>query len=273
MIKRGILLFVGLSILISFIISLINASISFPANDIKINVAGSPMTLQQAADLGYLKGTASSYASSSPISMGQHDASQIWVSVKDGEKNLIDALSSTNKLCPKSSSAVPTGPTDKSQAYHLATEVIFSSGTFNAKSLQQLINDGTLCTTYSWITSGWSSNGACPTTTFTRTVYCKRDDGTNMGTTCGTYSGCSCPTPATSTTTTCTWSQSSSSRCGCLSIQDTPLCYGISGCSSVVGTSCSSSGGTGYCLGGTCSCGSACKSDTLYTTTCNVNSP
>lgn len=130
---------------------------------------------------------------------------------------------------------------------------------------------------YQWIVGSWSSNGVCPTTTWTRTVYCQRSDGANMGTTCGIYSGCDCPTPATSTTTTCTWVQNSGT-CGCGSIYGNPICGGIQDCNSLPGAACSSSGSWQYCVSGSCVCGSfsgitTCSSSNLYTITCTINSP
>ncbi|MDD5589778.1 MAG: hypothetical protein PHQ47_01215 [Candidatus Portnoybacteria bacterium] len=52
---------------------------------------------------------------------------------------------------------------------------------------------------YSWYTSDWSScSPSCGPGTQTRTVYCQRNDGANMGTICGIYPGCECPMPETS---------------------------------------------------------------------------
>lgn len=51
--------------------------------------------------------------------------------------------------------------------------------------------------TYSWFTpTEWSGcSVACGGGTQTKTAYCKRNDGVNMGSTCGAYQGCECPTP------------------------------------------------------------------------------
>ena len=56
------------------------------------------------------------------------------------------------------------------------------------------------CYTYSWYYSSWSTcSVSCGGGTQTRTVYCKRNDGTNMGATCDVYLGCECSTkPSTS---------------------------------------------------------------------------
>ena len=265
MIKKGAIIF---ALFFLSTISCISAAVTFPASNVSIKIDSTDRTAQYAADNGLLKGI-QTYASATLTAIGQHDASKIWVSVQDGEMTLIQALQSTNKLCPKSTKPL-TYSNSAPNPGHYGTEVIFSSG----KSLQQVINDGTLCTTYSWITSKWSPDNACPTTTFTRTVYCKRDDGTNMGTICGTYSGCSCPTPATSTTTTCTWGSKKYIQCGCMNLWagSTPLCTGMQDCSKE-GKSCNSRSSSEYCAGGTCSCGSACSSDSVYTLTCSVNSP
>jgi len=120
-------------------ISYINAAILHPASNVLIKVGTTQKSLDSAS--GSFADISITFSSPSLVSTGEHDAGDIWVSVKDGEKNLIDALKSTNRLCPKSSTAVPTGPADKSKAYHLATEIILSSG----KTLQQAINSNDFC--------------------------------------------------------------------------------------------------------------------------------
>ena len=133
--KKGC--FFLLLLLLNF--SLISSAVMHPASDFKISVAGSSMTLQQAADGGYLKGE-SSYASSSSILMGQHDASQIWVSVNGAEKTLLAALSfGVNGLCGSSSSSYSSASIPNPS--HLATEINLSSG----KSLQAAIDESSFC--------------------------------------------------------------------------------------------------------------------------------
>jgi len=131
----------GLSFILAFFlffsISFTNSAIMHQASGFKISVdSGSAITLQQAADQGLLKGH--TYSSSASILMGEHNISQVWVSVNSGEMALLQALQ-TNKLCPKNTKPLTySGPTDKSQAYHLSTEISLSSG----QNFQQAINDG-----------------------------------------------------------------------------------------------------------------------------------
>ena len=222
------------------------------SNDFLIKIGTDVGTLQHAINGNYFTQT-HTYSSPSALNPG-HTANEIWVSVKDGEMNLIQALSSANKLCPASPLKTSySGPTDKSKAYHYASEIGISSG----KSFQQAIDDGNFCCvpdcscaattcvgttctdpvcgqtcdgtklrdtcaslgyecdpwsdgcggtlscgtcgsgytcsagkcviivtyTYSWYTgnwSSWSSSDPCDGTS-TTTVYCERDDGTQVG--------------------------------------------------------------------------------------------
>ncbi len=61
---------------------------------------------------------------------------------------------------------------------------------------------GATCNTYTyyWYTGSWGtcSAGECGGGTETRSVYCRRNDGTNMGTTCDVYPGCACSTKPSS---------------------------------------------------------------------------
>ena len=107
------------------------------STDFLIKVGTDVGTLQHAINGNYFIGT-NTYSSPSALNPG-HTANEIWVSVKDGEMNLIQALSSTNKLRPASPLKTSySGPSDKSKAYHYANEIEISSG----KSFQQAIDDG-----------------------------------------------------------------------------------------------------------------------------------
>lgn len=202
--KRGViiiaLLVLGVLLVLGF--SFIKAATIFPASNVSIKIDGTDRTLQYSVDNSLLIGT-HTYASSNYMNIvGQHDASQVWVSVKDGETTLLNALNSSSfptKLCPNPSKPL-TYSNPAPNPGHYAIEIIL----YNGKSLQQAINDGDYCTS-SWYIGSWVSNNACPTTTFTRTVYCQSSQGNNLGTACGIYQGCDCPTPSSSTTTSCYW--------------------------------------------------------------------
>jgi hypothetical protein len=78
-----------------------------------------------------------------------------------------------------------------------------------------LCNGAGVCFTYGWHIIG-DFSGSCSTCCGggikTRTVYCRRDDGTNMGYACGVYPGCNCPAPSKTqacNTQGCVWTQGS----------------------------------------------------------------
>ncbi len=270
--KGEIIIFILLLFGISYI-SYISADIIFDATNVSLSIDGTTRTLQYALNNGLLKGTHTYASVSVSTVIGQHNVSQIWVSVKDGEMTLLQALSSTNKLCPKSTKPL-TYSSPIPNPGHKATEIMLVSG----KNLQQTINDGDLCTSYSWSTTSWVSDNVCPTTTFTRTFYCARDDSTNMGTTCGVYPGCDCAAPATSTTTTCTWSdQGIVGGMGCapfvMYCERGYPCTDLTSCSGLTGTSCSTYHSTSYCGGDQCSCGKGCSSTPPHSLYCVTNSP
>jgi hypothetical protein len=244
-------------------ISFVNATLLHNSTNIWINVDGILRNLN--ANLTYFTGI-HNYTLPTSLPLGSHNASRIWVSTQDGEMTLFQALQSVNKLCPNP--AKPMNYTNPApNPGHYATEIAISSGA----SLQESINNGNLCiaNTYSWNTGGWTSNNACPTV-YTRTFYCQRNDGANMGTTCGIYAGCECPNPVTSFSAVCIW-EKNYFDCGCTNInQGSPLCGDIPDCSKE-GTSCSPRDASEYCGEGSCSCGSLCSSTTVYTLKCIVN--
>ena len=143
------------------------------ASSIIVNVDGTARNLGEGN--GVLGGT--TYASATTTS-GQHDASQVWVSVLDGEMTLLQALQSTNKLKPNPSkpTTYASSPSDKTKPYHFANQVMIDS----TKTLQQAINDGK----FVGINGGW----------------CPWDYTTCSSKTCG-VSGtmtttCECPAPS-----------------------------------------------------------------------------
>ncbi len=139
--KRGLVLIVIFLLFIqTYSVSAVVA-VTQPASSIVVNVDGSPTSLTSSTSSFSFAGH--TYSSISSLSMGQHDASQVWVSVKDGEMTLLQALQSTNKLCSNLSNPITysSSPSDKSKPYHFATEVIgFTAGNF-----QQAINAGAFC--------------------------------------------------------------------------------------------------------------------------------
>ncbi len=166
--KGGIIIFIFLICSISLI-----SAANHTASSIIVNVDSISRNIE--AGTNYFLGT-HTYSSISSLTGGQHDANEIWVYVQDGQMTLLQALQSIHKLCPKSSSSVPTAPADKSKAYHLATEITLSSG----KTLQQVINDGSLCGCVPSTTKKCGTDDACANYT---TVTCL---STGIWPACGT---------------------------------------------------------------------------------------
>jgi len=120
--------------------------------------------------------------------VGGHNASQIWVKVRptlvndyQTEMTLLKALKSSWGLCPPDDiiDITYSGPTDKTLAYHYATEVeVTIDGV--TESLQDAINGGTFCYSYYWVISDWSGEAGCGYVTQTRTYYCARSDGVSV---------------------------------------------------------------------------------------------
>ena len=139
--KRGWIILLTLIILsIVFVtISFLNAATQ-SASSIVINIDGTVKNLD--AQSNYFYGT-HTYSSVSVKSIGQHDASEIWVSVASGEMTLLEALQK-NKLCPKNTKPMRYTSLNIPNPSHLATEISLSSG----KSLQGAINEGKFNSTY-----------------------------------------------------------------------------------------------------------------------------
>jgi len=155
------------------------------------------------------------YSSVSTLTVGQHDASQIWVKTSSGEQTILSALSKTTMLsAPSSATASYSGSVPNPG--HTAMEVILSSG----QSLQTSIDVGTLagcipgstqkcgtdtaCSTYPTLTC--TSSGTWPTCTpnyIARHTVCSSDqtkacDGAGncqgwSGTECSNNNPNSCP--------------------------------------------------------------------------------
>ena len=135
--KKGALIIFGL-LTILFVSFFVSAHTAF---DLNIGVGSNVETLQQAYNDGDLMGTRSSYASGSPLDPG-HDAAQIWVSVQDYPTGttLLNALKSTNKLCPASTPQYPTS-TGMPNPGHFGYDIQTSSG----YNLQDAINNYQFC--------------------------------------------------------------------------------------------------------------------------------
>jgi len=167
--KRYVIFSFVLTLLFTGIFS-VNAALLHSGNDFLIKVNNNVGTLNHAISGGYFTGT-NTYSSVQALDPG-HSADEIWVSVKDGEMYLLQALSSKNKLCPRSPPKTSyTGPSDKSKAYHYASEIEISTG----KSFQQAIDNGEFPPGPSCYPSG--SESSC---TNAGVIQC---DGT-----CGSYS-------------------------------------------------------------------------------------
>ncbi len=135
--KKGVLAILGLLtiLFVSFFVA------AHTASDLNIKVGSTVETLQKAYNAGDLMGTRSSYDSGNPLDPG-HDAAQIWVSVKDYPTGatLLQALQSTNKLCPASTPQYP-GSTGMPNPGHFGYDIQTSSG----YSLQDAINNYQFC--------------------------------------------------------------------------------------------------------------------------------
>jgi hypothetical protein len=136
--KRGIKI---CSIILLFLmgLSFISAAGTHSADVVQIVVDGVQRALNWITISLFQTGT---HTYTLPVlSIPGHDASSIWVSVKDGEMTLFNALQSTNKLCP----ANPVKPSYTSPSIpnpsHLGTEVTLDSG----ESLQKSIDDENFC--------------------------------------------------------------------------------------------------------------------------------
>jgi hypothetical protein len=115
-----------------------------------MSVDGGSSSLQSAVSAGYLKkGTSHTYNQPASVSEIGHVISQIWVSVKGVENNLLEMLKTSNRLCP--GSIVPTksysGPTASSyisKGYHYSNEiqVTLAEGTM---TLQEAIDNRYFC--------------------------------------------------------------------------------------------------------------------------------
>src|SRR4030042_4659668 len=189
--KRVIYLFLGLLILIAGIFA-INAAVDKTKqwhsadNNIKLLMDGSEKTLQSAINesllvrsysIDYEDGTSAiiehTFSPSLPSPTSGHNIGAIWISVNGVEKTLLHSLSSPygDSLYGNTPTLSYTGRSDKSKAYHYATEIeVTVCG--NKVSLQQAIDGGNF-TVYSWVrgTCSASCGGG------TRTVSCKKNIG------------------------------------------------------------------------------------------------
>ncbi|MDD5012582.1 MAG: hypothetical protein PHQ66_02985 [Candidatus Nanoarchaeia archaeon] len=157
--KKSVYVIIGLMITIVgilFVTAVVDKTAKWHSDsDVSVNVDGTVRDMTYAVENNLLKGWSHTYGVSLPMDPG-HNVSEIWVSVQDGEMSLLQALSSANRLCPASLKQKGyTGPTNKSNAYHYATELEVVITSVNM-SLQDAIDAGRLC--YSW--SNWTQKSA-----------------------------------------------------------------------------------------------------------------
>jgi hypothetical protein len=242
--KRYAYLLAGFFILITifFISSLgVDKTKSYHnSQSILIGIDGNNQTLETITPGSFIF-SAHNYTSIGSIDPG-HNASQIWVSVQDGETTLINALTSSsfpNRLCPPKINVTNASDyTNKNipNPGHLAIEIQLANG----KNLQESINAGDLCD-YSWYTNSSSCSVTCGGGILTS--YCRSKLGAKVADNyCyGTKPSVSCNTQG------CIW-QLQPGR-GCIPT-DRPDCGGSccpynpgSKACSPAGTSCISFGG------------------------------
>jgi len=200
--KRGFIIFV----LLLLSVSCINAAIFHPASSVFVKIDGTSRNLDTATS--YFTASHTYVSAASSLATGQHDASQIWIKVKDGEMTLLNALTS-NKLCPPTSTTNSYSSSSIPNPGHLGTEVQLASG----KILQKAIDDGNLRTPScpAPVNGGWSSWSACTKACGggTQTRTCTNPAPAYGGADCSGSSSQSCNTGACPT-----WKQSSTFVCG-----------------------------------------------------------
>ena len=252
--KKGVYLIIGLLILTAGFFSSVgvdNTKAYHNSINISIGIDGTSQTIDTIVASNFVF-PSHTYVSTLSLNPG-HNANQTWVSVKDGEMNLLQSLSSTNKLCPASplKTNYTSSPTDKSKPYHYASEISLSSG----KNLQEAIDSGDFC--YVWYTDTSSCSASCGGGT--RTTYCTYKSMQVTDNYCyGTKPSVSCNTQG------CIWIQTGSN---CIPT----LCSnvgGLSSCpSSPSGTACSPAGSVIRC-GYPGGCGQAYGGCIVITYTC-----
>jgi len=165
--KKKVEQFLFIFILVSIISSsLISAGIMHSSIDIRIKINNVDDSINRGIAQGNFSRSSlfqseilmveENYSSSRDIRIGEHDASQIWISVQDGEMTLLNALSSTYKLCPNPSSPTTYSSQNMPSVYHTGMEIRLNSGI----TLQEAINRGDYC---GKVDGKWGGNGYAPT--------------------------------------------------------------------------------------------------------------
>ena len=226
--KRGIYLLIGFFILASLIFVIgVGVDTKKPyhsSSNVTIGIDGLNKTINEII-AGNFVFPSHLYSRGVKVNPG-HSINETWVSVKDGEMTLYQALSSANKLCPASpvKTTYSSSPLDKSQPFHYASEINLSSG----KTLQEAINAGDLC-------YYWNISSSCSATCGggTNLTYCSHN-GVQVA---DTY--CYAPKPSKSCNTQ-----------GCVWVIDYRSCMPSScggGCPDIAGDPCSPAGSTKFC--------------------------
>ncbi len=249
MIKKRQIYIIFISLILLTGIFIVNAAVDktkayHPGDNIKIKVDNVEMTLQQAVNGNLLRGD-HLYSSSSKINPG-HNASEIWVSVNGNEKTLLNALSKFNGLCGNGILTTKYS-TPNLLVYQYAKEIDITNRSGSRMSLQDAIDTGNFCYTYSWQmdVGGWGGCSTCcggGVQYRSVDIYCRRDDGVRSND--NLCSGARLTPPATSqscNTHGCEWHSNGGWSSSCKNSNEYPSC------NKYIGNSCSNPCRTRYC--------------------------
>jgi hypothetical protein len=186
-IKKTLIISMALLTTIILISALTTPNPGHNPNEIKFNLNGKNTTLQKAIEnneLFVLPATVSKITKTG----NEHGAEEILVSVRTGQKSLLDSLKTSKGLCP----TTPKTYTKSIDPGHPASEIKVIIDNTTEMTFQKAINMGMFCA--GWKTSGWGScSKKCGPGYQTRKILgCKRGDGKALN-----ESYCTNPKPST----------------------------------------------------------------------------